>query len=39
MFAALVGWRERVEKPEPTWMELSAAFEYEMGQRMALGKM
>jgi site-specific recombinase XerD len=39
VLAALVGWREHVEKPEPTWTELSASFEYEMGQRMALGKL
>jgi Phage integrase SAM-like domain len=36
--AALVGWREQIETPEPTWLELNAAFEHEMEQRMALGK-
>jgi integrase len=37
--ADLIGWHERVEKPAPTWSELSAAFECEMRQRMALGKL
>lgn len=37
--AVLVGWREQVEEPQPTWTELSAAFECEMQRRMALGKL
>ncbi len=37
--ASLIGWREPTEKPEPTWLELSAAFECEMRQRIALGKL
>ena len=36
--AALVGWLEQVEEPQPTWAELSTAFECEMERRMALGK-
>ncbi len=39
ILAGLIGWREREEKPEPTWAELSAAFECEMQQRMTLGKL
>ncbi|MGC2283747.1 MAG: tyrosine-type recombinase/integrase [Candidatus Acidiferrum sp.] len=36
--AALVGWREKIEKPEVTWADLLAGFEFEMRQRIALGK-
>jgi integrase len=39
VLATLVGWSEPSEKPEPTWTELSAIFECEMRQRMALGKL
>jgi integrase len=39
VLADLIGWRERIEKPEPIWDELSAAFECEMRQRIALGKL
>ena len=33
------GLARTMEKPEPTWPELNAAFECEMEQRMALGKL
>ena len=39
MLAAFVGWHEQEEKPQPTWAELSTAFDCHMGQRMALGKL
>jgi integrase len=39
ILAALVGWQEPVEKPEPTWADLQKGFEYEMGQRITLGKL
>jgi integrase len=39
ILTTLVGWHEQVEKVEPTWLELSAAHECEMQQRMALGKL
>jgi integrase len=37
--ATLVGWSEKVEKPAPTWAEMSAGFEFEMRQRIALAKL
>jgi len=39
VLAETAGWHEQQEKPQPTWVELSTAFDYHMGQRMALGKM
>ena len=39
VLAALVGWAEPHEKPEPTWAELSTAFECWMGQRMAINRL
>ena len=39
VLAALVGWAEPHEKPEPTWAELLAAFECWMAQRKALNRL
>ena len=39
LLAEIAGWHEQEEKTQPTWAELSTAFDYQMGQRMALGKM
>jgi len=39
IFAASVGWVEPHDKPEPTWAELSTAFECWMAQRMTLNRL
>ena len=39
ILAALVGWVELPQKPDPTWAELSAAFECWMAQRMAINRL
>src|SRR5260370_42359989 len=39
VFANVAGYKEPVVKPEPTWAELSAAFENELHRRVALDKL
>jgi len=39
VFANVAGYKEPVVKPEPTWTDLSAAFENEMHRRVALDKL
>jgi integrase len=39
IFANVVGYKEPIAKPEPTWADLSAAFENEMRRRIALDKL
>jgi len=39
VFADVAGYKEPVVKPEPTWADLSAAFENEMHRRVALDKL
>ena len=38
-FADVVGYKEPVVKPEPTWADLSATFENELRRRIALDKL
>lgn len=37
-FADVVGYKEPIVKPEPTWADLSATLENELRRRIALGK-
>jgi integrase len=39
VFADVVGYKEPVVKPEPTWADLSATFENELRRRIALDKL
>ncbi len=39
VFANVAGYKEPVVKPEPTWADLSAAFENELHRRVALDKL
>ena len=39
VFADAAGFKEPVVKPEPTWADLSAAFENELHRRVALDKL
>jgi hypothetical protein len=39
VFAEVAGYQEPVVKPEPTWADLSAAFENELHRRVALDKL
>jgi len=39
VFANVAGYKEPVVKPEPTWADLSAAFENELRRRVALDKL
>jgi len=39
VFAEAAGYKEPVVKPEPTWADLSAAFENELHRRVALDKL
>jgi integrase len=38
-FADVVGYKEPIVKPEPTWADLSATFENELRRRIALDKL
>jgi integrase len=39
VFANVAGYKEPIAKPEPTWAELSTAFENELRRRVALDKL
>jgi len=39
VFANVAGYKEPIVKPEPTWSDLSAAFENELRRRVALDKL
>jgi integrase len=39
VYAEVAGYKEPVVKPEPTWADLSAAFENELHRRVALDKL
>jgi integrase len=39
VFANAAGYKEPIVKPEPTWADLSAAFENELHRRVALDKL
>jgi integrase len=39
VFADVAGYREPIVKPEPTWADLSSAFESELHRRVALDKL
>jgi integrase len=39
VFANVAGYKEPIVKPEPTWADLSAAFENELHRRVALDKL
>jgi integrase len=39
VFANAAGYKEPIVKPEPTWADLSAAFENELHRRIALDKL
>jgi len=39
VFANVAGYKEPIVKPEPTWAELSTAFENELRRRVALDKL